>query len=95
MLVEQGRALLTGQGTVNAPRACGSILAELQREIVACRHCPRLIAHCAEIAKIKAIDNHAHPVLPAAGDTGYDALPVEHMDPYTEPIRTRAGSPRR
>lgn len=47
----------------------------------------------AEIAKIKAIDNHAHPVLPAAGDTGYDALPVEHMDPYTEPVRTRAGSP--
>jgi uncharacterized protein len=47
----------------------------------------------AEIAKIKAIDNHAHPVLPASGDTGYDALPVEHMDPYTEPVRTRAGSP--
>jgi uncharacterized protein len=45
------------------------------------------------IAKIKAIDNHAHPVLPAAGDTGYDALPVEHMDPYTEPVRTRANSP--
>src|SRR5271167_1377911 len=47
----------------------------------------------AEIAAIKTIDNHAHPVLPAAGDTGYDALPVEHMDPYTEPVRTRAGSP--
>jgi uncharacterized protein len=47
----------------------------------------------AEIAKIKAIDNHAHPMLPAPGDTGYDALPVEHMDPYTEPLRTRAGSP--
>ena len=45
----------------------------------------------AEIAKIKAIDNHAHPVLPAAGDTEYDALPVEHMDPYTEPVRTRVG----
>jgi predicted TIM-barrel fold metal-dependent hydrolase len=50
-------------------------------------------AIAAEIAKIKAIDNHAHPVLPAAGDTGYDALPVEHMDPYTEPVRTRTGSP--
>lgn len=46
-----------------------------------------------EIAKIKAIDNHAHPVLPAPGDTGYDALPVENMEPFTEPIRTRAGSP--
>jgi predicted TIM-barrel fold metal-dependent hydrolase len=50
-------------------------------------------AIAAEISKIKAIDNHAHPVLPAPGDTEYDALPVEHMDPYTEPIRTRAGSP--
>ncbi|HTW67688.1 MAG TPA: amidohydrolase family protein [Bryobacteraceae bacterium] len=46
-----------------------------------------------EIAKIKAIDNHAHPVLPAPGDTEYDALPVEHMDPYTEPVRMREGSP--
>jgi uncharacterized protein len=51
---------------------------------------PRIAA---EIAKIKTIDNHAHPVLPAPGDSDYDALPVEHMDPYTEPIRTRAGSP--
>jgi uncharacterized protein len=47
----------------------------------------------AEVAKIKAIDNHAHPVLPVAGDTGYDALPVEHMEPYTEPVRMRAGTP--
>jgi len=40
----------------------------------------------AEIAKIKAIDNHAHPVRPALGgvqDTDYDALPVENMEPYT------------
>jgi uncharacterized protein len=50
----------------------------------------------AEIAKIKAIDNHAHPVRPAQGgvqDTDYDALPVENMEPYTEPLRMRAGSP--
>jgi len=47
----------------------------------------------AEISKIKAIDNHAHPVLPAAGDSGYDALPVENMEPFTEPARTRAGTP--
>jgi uncharacterized protein len=48
-----------------------------------------------EIAKIKAIDNHAHPVRPTWGndkDTDYDALPVESMDPYTEPVRTREGS---
>ncbi len=48
-----------------------------------------------EIAKIKAIDNHAHPVRPTWGtdkDTDYDALPVESMDPYTDPVRTRDGS---
>src|SRR5580700_11923832 len=50
---------------------------------------PRIAA---EIVKIKTIDNHAHPVLPAPGDSEYDALPVDHMDPYTEPIRTRAGA---
>ncbi len=49
-----------------------------------------------DIARIKAIDNHAHPVRPTFDsdkDTDYDALPVESMDPYTEPVRTRAGSP--
>jgi uncharacterized protein len=51
----------------------------------------------AEIAKIKAIDNHAHPVRPQlAGmekDTEFDALPVDVMEPYTEPVRTREGNP--
>lgn len=47
----------------------------------------------AEITKIKAIDNHAHPVSAAGGDTGYDALPVEHMEPYTEPVRMRPDHP--
>jgi hypothetical protein len=48
----------------------------------------------AEIAKIKAIDNHAHPVRPGnPPDTDFDALPVEHLEPYPEPIRTRLDSP--
>ena len=50
----------------------------------------------AEIAKIKAIDNHAHPVRPTFGsdkDVDYDALPVETMEPATDPVRTRQGSP--
>jgi predicted TIM-barrel fold metal-dependent hydrolase len=50
----------------------------------------------AEIAKIRAIDNHAHPVRPTLGsdkDVDYDALPVETMEPSTEPVRTRQGSP--
>jgi predicted TIM-barrel fold metal-dependent hydrolase len=50
----------------------------------------------AEIAKIRAIDNHAHPVRPVLGndkDTEYDALPVDNMEPSTDPVRTRQGSP--
>jgi hypothetical protein len=50
----------------------------------------------AEIAGIKAIDNHAHPVR-ATGqgpkDDEYDALPVETMTPFSEPVRLRTGSP--
>ena len=41
----------------------------------------------AEIAKVRAIDNHAHPERPVSGndkDTGYDALPVETMEPSTD-----------
>ena len=30
-----------------------ALLIELQREIVDCRRCPRLISHCAEVARIK------------------------------------------
>jgi hypothetical protein len=48
----------------------------------------------AEIEKIKAVDNHAHPVRPGnPPDTDFDALPVDHMEAYPEPIRTHADSP--
>ena len=50
-----------------------------------------------EIARIKAIDNHAHPVRPTAPgekpDDGYDALPVETLDPQSDPVLQRPGSP--
>jgi uncharacterized protein len=50
-----------------------------------------------EIAAIKAIDNHAHPVRPTQPgekpDDGYDALPVETLEPQSDPIRNRPGSP--
>lgn len=65
--------------------AAGQVAAQLPTD-------PQLAS---EIAKIKAIDNHAHPVRPTWGsdkDSDYDALPVESMDPYTEPVRTRDGS---
>ena len=51
----------------------------------------------AEIAGIKAIDNHAHPVRPVApGETPdheYDALPVESLEAESDPVRMRADSP--
>jgi predicted TIM-barrel fold metal-dependent hydrolase len=51
----------------------------------------------AEIARIKAIDNHAHPVRPALDgeppDREYDALPVESLEAQSDPIRQRPGSP--
>ncbi|MEK6337566.1 MAG: amidohydrolase family protein [Acidobacteriota bacterium] len=44
-----------------------------------------------EISKIKAIDNHAHPLKYVASggkaDDEFDALPLEVMDPFTLPVR--------
>lgn len=44
------------------------------------------------IATLPAIDNHAHPVLPPPGlatDRGFDALPVDNMEPETDPAAWR------
>jgi predicted TIM-barrel fold metal-dependent hydrolase len=46
----------------------------------------------AAIAGIKAIDNHAHPVLTAPGDREFDALPVDHMEPQSDPVAMRPGA---
>jgi uncharacterized protein len=50
-----------------------------------------------EIARIKAIDNHAHPVRPTLSgekpDDEYDALPVESLEAQSDPVRDRPGSP--
>jgi len=50
----------------------------------------------AEIQNIRAIDNHAHPVRPTrAGeqpDRFYDALPVENLEPQSEPVNLQSGS---
>ena len=49
-----------------------------------------------EIAKIKAIDNHAHPVRPTTAgekpDEEYDALPVDNLETQSDPLRQRAGA---
>jgi len=50
----------------------------------------------AQIAAIPAIDNHAHPMLspPAyATDRNFDALPVDTMEPYTDPAGMRPNLP--
>jgi len=51
----------------------------------------------AEIARIRAIDNHAHPVRASAAgeapDREFDALPVDSMEPSTEPWYLRADAP--
>ena len=44
------------------------------------------------IAGIKAIDNHAHPMLAAPGDREFDALPVDHMEPQSDPVAMRPGT---
>jgi predicted TIM-barrel fold metal-dependent hydrolase len=46
----------------------------------------------AAIAGIKAIDNHAHPVLSAPGDREFDALPVDHMEPQSDAVALRPGA---
>ncbi|MEP7306595.1 MAG: amidohydrolase family protein [Acidobacteriota bacterium] len=49
------------------------------------------------LADTKAIDNHAHPVRPTPpgepADNGYDALPVEHLEPASDVVRFRPGRP--
>ena len=49
------------------------------------------------IAETPAIDNHAHPMLspPAdAADREFDALPVDNMEPQTDPVAWRADWPK-
>ena len=50
----------------------------------------------ATIAVIKAIDNHAHPVLPPPNgrtDRNFDALPVDNMEAETDPVAWRPDNP--
>jgi predicted TIM-barrel fold metal-dependent hydrolase len=50
-----------------------------------------------EIRLIRAIDNHAHPVRVVSPgeppDRGFDALPVDHMEPQTDPVNLRPNAP--
>lgn len=50
-----------------------------------------------EIQKIKAFDNHAHPVRVTNAseppDRGFDALPVDNMEPASDPLMFRPNNP--
>ncbi len=53
-------------------------------------------AIAAEIAGIRAIDHHAHPVRvvgPGEQDCEFDALPVDNMEPSSDPLFLRPGAP--
>src|SRR5215469_5445373 len=51
----------------------------------------------AEIDGIKAVDNHAHPVRAThageAPDRDFDALPVDNMEPQSDPVNLRPDAP--
>ena len=68
--------------------------------LAACSHAPLPAVDeglATEIAGIRAIDNHAHPVrYTSAGepaDRGFDALPVDNMEPQSDPVNLRPNSP--
>jgi predicted TIM-barrel fold metal-dependent hydrolase len=51
----------------------------------------------AEIVRIRAIDNHAHPVRVTQpgepADRFFDALPVDNMEPQSDPVTLRPNAP--
>jgi uncharacterized protein len=52
-------------------------------------------AIAAEIQRTRAIDNHAHPVRNVRGgppDREFDALPVDNMEPASDPVNVRPNS---
>jgi hypothetical protein len=70
------------------------LLAGCSRPRSATPYDPDLLA---EIRQIKAFDNHAHPVLaPIPGrkpDRDFDALPVDNMEPSSDPPILRPHNP--
>ncbi len=67
---------------------------------VGCNRAPERAADAdlaREIAGIRAVDNHAHPVRVVANgepqDRDFDALPVDNMEPQSDPVNLRPGAP--
>ena len=65
----------------------------------ACTHAPDPPADpglASDIQRIRAIDNHAHPVRPVLDgppDREFDALPVDNMEPASDPLNLRPNAP--
>ncbi len=60
---------------------------------VGCGREPQLLS---DIQQIQAIDDHAHPVCPPAtvpGDRDFDALPVDNLEPESDPVLLRPSNP--
>src|SRR5579864_8933716 len=58
--------------------------------------CNRTPSIAVEIERIRAIDNHAHPVRVVGSgehDREFDALPVDNMEPSSDPVYLRPGEP--
>jgi predicted TIM-barrel fold metal-dependent hydrolase len=66
--------------------------------LAACQRQPESAADpslLAEVQRIRAIDNHAHPVRPVRSgppDREFDALPVDNMEAQSDPVATRPNS---
>jgi predicted TIM-barrel fold metal-dependent hydrolase len=68
--------------------------------LAGCTHAPPPAADpelAAEIQRIRAIDNHAHPVRVThpgePSDRFFDALPVDNMEPQSDPVNLRPDAP--
>jgi uncharacterized protein len=67
--------------------------------LAGCRRAPEQTADpgiLAEVRQIRAIDNHAHPVRPVLNgppDREFDALPVENLEPTSDPLVFRPNAP--
>jgi len=92
MISRSGVAQLTDMKTLLAPAmvlllaGCGTV-----------KQSPIDAQIATEINNIRAIDNHAHPVKYVAPgekpDRGFDALPVDNMEPSSDPMNLRPNAP--
>src|SRR5271170_7955424 len=90
VLLLPGAILLVSTAAYSAQRASAvpDHLSAIDRDID-----PEIAA---VIRDTRAIDNHAHPVLPPPNertDRNFDALPVDNMEPETDPVAWRPDNP--